>query len=152
MAAEIISTVERRRNWPTEVKLRILSEALLPGASVTAVANRNGVCRSQLYTWLRLARQDRLPGLALRPASVPAPAFAPVHIAPSPTSAQSPAAPSQSPTPSAPSCATAACTPPRRRAGVIEVVLPNGRTVKADEGIDASVLARIVAALDDAGT
>jgi hypothetical protein len=32
MAAEIISTVERRRSWPTEVKLRIMDEALAPGA------------------------------------------------------------------------------------------------------------------------
>ena len=50
MAAEIISTVERRRRWPSEEKLRIMSEALEPGAVVAAVADRNGVCRSQLYT------------------------------------------------------------------------------------------------------
>jgi len=43
MAAEIISTVERRRNWPTEVKLRIIEEALMPGAVVSAVARRNGL-------------------------------------------------------------------------------------------------------------
>jgi transposase len=53
MAAEIISTVERRRSWPDEVKLRIMAEALEPGATVAAVADRNGVCRSLLYTWLR---------------------------------------------------------------------------------------------------
>ena len=149
MAAEIISTVERRRSWPTEVKLRIMSEALSSGASVTAVANRYGVCRSQLYTWLRLARQDRLPGLTLRASSAAVQAFVPMHIAPSPTSEQNSATPPQSP--SAPSCAAAACLLPRRRASVIEVVLANGRTIKADEGIDASVLARIVAALDDTG-
>ena len=58
MAGEIISTVERRRRWPAEEKLRIMSEALERGAVVAAVASRNGVCRSQLYTWLRLARDD----------------------------------------------------------------------------------------------
>lgn len=54
MVAEIISTVERRRNWPTEVKLRIIEEALAPGASIAAVADRYGVGRSRLYVWLRL--------------------------------------------------------------------------------------------------
>ena len=78
MAAEIISTVERRRRWPAEEKLRIMSEALEPGAVVAAVADRNGVCRSQLYTWLRLARDDRLPGISL--ASRPATSFVPVRI------------------------------------------------------------------------
>lgn len=37
MAAEIISTVERRRSWPNEVKLRIIEEALAPGALIAAV-------------------------------------------------------------------------------------------------------------------
>jgi hypothetical protein len=36
MSAEIISTVERRRHWPTEDKLRIMSEALGPGATIAA--------------------------------------------------------------------------------------------------------------------
>jgi transposase len=53
MAAEIISTVERRRHWPTEEKLRIMSEALEPGVTIASVADRNGVCRSLVYTWLR---------------------------------------------------------------------------------------------------
>jgi transposase-like protein len=42
-----------------------MSEALEPGAVVAAVADRNGVCRSQLYTWLRLVRDDRLPGISI---------------------------------------------------------------------------------------
>ena len=53
MAAEIISTVERWRQWPTEEKLRIMSEALAPGATIAAIADRHGVCRSQLYAWPR---------------------------------------------------------------------------------------------------
>ena len=80
MAAEIISTVERRRRWPAEEKLRIMSEALEPGAMVAAVADRNGVCRSQLYTWLRLARDDRLPGISITPQ--PRKSFVPVRIEP----------------------------------------------------------------------
>jgi transposase len=67
MSSEIISTVERRRSWSAEQKLRIMSEALEPGATVTAVAGRNGVCRSQLYAWLQQARDGRLPGIFLSP-------------------------------------------------------------------------------------
>jgi transposase len=78
MVAEIISTVERRRHWPDDEKLRILSEALLPGATVAAVADRNGVCRSLLYTWLRLAREGKIPGISMtRP---PVSGFVPVRI------------------------------------------------------------------------
>lgn len=139
MVAEIISTVERRRSWPPEVKLRVLSEALSPGASVTAVANRNGVCRSQVYTWLRLARQDRLPGLKLSAPSASAPGFVPVHVASAPSQIKELPALS-SPAPERPLS--------RRRSSMIEVVLANGRTVKADEGIDPATLARLVAALD----
>jgi hypothetical protein len=66
MAAEIISTVGRRPHWPDEEKLRILSEALAPGVAVAAVADRNGVCRSLVYLWLRVARVGRLPGKMMR--------------------------------------------------------------------------------------
>src|ERR1700716_2092373 len=80
MAAEIISTVERRRHWSDEEKLRIMSEALAPGATVAAVADRNGVCRSLVYLWLRLARAGRLSGISL--ANPPATSFVPVRIEP----------------------------------------------------------------------
>jgi hypothetical protein len=40
MSSEIISTVERRRSWSAEQMLRIMSEVLEPGATVTAVGNR----------------------------------------------------------------------------------------------------------------
>lgn len=85
MAAEIISTVERRRHWPDGEKLRILSEALAPGATVAAVADGNGVCRSLVYLWLRLARAGRLPGISLAdPPCLPTQgtSFVPVRIEP----------------------------------------------------------------------
>ncbi len=147
MAAEIISTVERRRQWPAEEKLRIMSEALEPGVTIASVADRNGVCRSQLYTWLRLAREDRLPGLTLNRA--PSTAFVPVRIAPS-RSAE-PVAAAAPPDP-----ALTEPRPPmlqsRRRTAIVEIALGNGRIIKVDEGIDPTALARLVAALDGAAT
>ena len=141
MAAEIISTVERRRRWSSEDKLRIMSEALEPGAVVAAVADRNGVCRSQLYTWLRLARDDRLPGISMTPQ--PLKSFVPVRIEPParPTSADC------SP-PSSPIVPDTRAFASRRRTSVVEVVLGNGRTLKVDESIYPAALARLVDALD----
>src|SRR5215475_13523260 len=65
MVGEIISRVERRRKWNSEEKVKILTEALEPGATVSAVADRNGISRSQLYAWMRLARDGGIPGIAL---------------------------------------------------------------------------------------
>ena len=140
MAGEIISTVERRRRWPAEEKLRIMSEALERGAVVAAVAARNGLCRSQLYTWLRLARDDRLPGISL--SARPATAFVPVRIGSLATTAPANGAPAPPPPDagSAPSW--------RRRMSVIEVVLGNGRSLRVEESIDPTVLSRLVEALD----
>ena len=140
MATEIILTVERRRRWPAEEKLRIMSEALEPGAVVAAVANRNGVCRSQLYTWLRLARDDRLPGISIAPQ--PATSFVPVRIGPLATSAPSIGAPASPPPDTRPALAS------RRRTSAVEVILGNGRMLKVDESIDPAALARLVDALD----
>jgi transposase len=144
MAAEIISTVERRRRWPAEEKLRIMSEALELGAVVAAVADRNGVCRSQLYTWLRLARDDRLPGISITPQR--ATSFVPVRIGPLATSA-----PANGPPPSAPPHARPVLAS-RRRTSVVEVVLSNGRSLRVEESIDPAALARLVDALDGGNT
>jgi transposase len=144
MAAEIISTVERRRRWPSEEKLRIMSEALEPGAVVAAVADRNGVCRSQLYTWLRLARDGRLPGISITPQ--PLNSFVPVRIAPP---ARPTPADCQPPSPPAPDMRPVSS---RRRTSVVEVVLGNGRMLKVDESIDPVAFARLVAVLDGGNT
>ena len=101
---------------------------------------RNGVCRSQLYTWLRLARDDRLPGISL--SARPATAFVPVRIGSLATTAPANGAPAPPPPDagSAPSW--------RRRMSVIEVVLGNGRSLRVEESIDPTVLSRLVEALD----
>ena len=145
MAREIITSVERRRKWPDEEKLRIMSEALVPGASTCAVADRNGVCRSLLYMWLRLAREGQLPGISLNASKVmPSPAaFVPVVVQPvSALTASS--VPLPTPRLANPHTVCAAT----RRVALIEVMLANGRTLKVDEAIAPDVLARLVSALD----
>jgi transposase len=144
MGAEIISTVERRRRWPSEEKARIMSEALSPGVSISAVANRNGVCRSQLYAWLRLARVDKLAGVSITPGS--AGSLIPVRIASDKPSASRvlSADPQASAHPPSPTAVRS------RRPAMVEVLLTNGRVVKVDVTIDPDALARLVAVLDGA--
>jgi len=148
MAAEIISTVERRRHWPDDEKLRILSEALAPGATVAAVADGNGVCRSLVYLWLRLARAGRLPGISLAdPLRLPTQgtSFVPVRIEPPGKPAHLTTKTVEAPLPTPDAHCPA---PPRRRPSVVEIVLGNGRSLKVDDCIDPAALARLVAALD----
>ena len=57
-----------------------MAEALEPGATVAAEADRKGVCRSLLYTWLRLARDDKMPGISITPQ--PTTSFNPIRIEP----------------------------------------------------------------------
>src|SRR5262245_11670483 len=103
--------------------------------------DRNGVCRSQLYTWLRLARYDRLPGISIMPQ--PLNSFVPVRIAP-------PARPTPADCrpPSSPPVPDMRPVSSRRRTSVVEVVLGNGRMLKVDESIDPVAFARLVAVLD----
>src|SRR5262244_3919281 len=127
-SGEIISRVERRRRWTSEQKLKILTEALEPGAVVSVVADRYGLSRSQVYAWKRLAQSGGIPGISLN--GLPKPLFAPVRIE------------------AVPSAAAPETTCSRRRPGAIEIALTNGRIVRADERIEPVRLARLLAALD----
>jgi len=130
MGSEIIEVVERRRRWPVEVRLRILDEVLQPGASVAAVADRHGVARGLIYQWLRQVREGQMPGLSLKPEARAT--FAPVSIVPPP-----PVQPTRAATPTS-----------KRRNGVVEIRLANGRVIKVDESIEAQALARLLAVVD----
>jgi transposase len=130
---EVISTVRRRRAWSHEEKVAILDAAFRPGGSVAAAADRFEVSRALIYLWRKQVRAGLMAGVTLNEAG--AAAFAPVavivdvpaHVAPA--SAERP-------------------NRGRRHAGLIEVRLVNGRTIRVDESIDPAALARIAAALD----
>ncbi len=66
MRVEVLSGVERRRQWSDDEKARIVEETLVPGARVADVARRNAVSASLVFGWRRLAR-DGLLGRACRP-------------------------------------------------------------------------------------
>ncbi|MGV2169216.1 transposase, partial [Agrobacterium sp. 16-172Ci] len=67
-----------RRQWPDEVKAKIVSESLRPGMTVNEVAQRYGLRANNLSTWRTMARQGKL----VLPAPEDAAEFAAVFVDP----------------------------------------------------------------------
>ncbi len=134
---EIISGVERRRQWRVEDKLLIVAEAERPGACFAEVARRHEVSRSVLWSWRKQVRSGAL-------VAEQTPVFMPVQIVPEriamalSSSAASPAGPAGSP-PSA--------DPAVERDDRIEIVLPDGTAVRVSETIGTTALRRVLSAL-----
>ena len=62
--SEFLAMVPRRsdgkRDWPPELKARIVAETLIEGATVNAVAKRYELIPSTVSDWRRMARQGKL--------------------------------------------------------------------------------------------
>ncbi len=109
-----------RRRFSDDDKARIVSEAMMPGASVLDVARRHRVCTSLVYRWRRTLLRD---GVAVEAPLLPAPAFVPVEVASAPVPTRSePLGP-----------------------GVIEVVGSGGQRIRLAPPIDARVLKVVLA-------
>ncbi len=128
---EVITRGERRRVWASEQKRDIVMESLEPGGSPIAVARRHGIGSGLLYTWRRQLVEGQLKVLV--PAS---PSFVPVAALPDGKVAAA-AMPE-----AAPSAAMSGGAPTS-----IEIVLPDGVTVRVGATVDEAVLCRVLAAL-----
>lgn len=73
----VISGPTVRRQWPDEVKARIVAESFVPGVRVGDVARRHGVLPSQLTTWRRMAKDGHL-ALPLESVGLSEPDFVPL--------------------------------------------------------------------------
>jgi transposase len=129
---DLIPRGERRRRWTVEQKQTIAAESLAPGASPTDVARRHGIGTGQLYNWPRalMAAQPRAVGR-----------FARVELAPQLATLTDAGTMTSAPPPGQAGGATC------RTAGLIEIVLPDGTTVRVDAQIDPRALRRVLAAL-----
>ena len=121
MRVEVLGGVERRRRWSRDDKMRIIEETLAPGAVVTEIARRHGIATSLVFTWRRRAR--------LATVASGGPRLVPVQVATA-ESVQSIEAP--------------AAIPARKRRGVIEIDLGDGKRVSVDENVDAEALGRVL--------
>jgi transposase len=55
-----LNGIERRRKWPDETRIAIVSEALEPGVVVSQVARRHDINPSQLFGWLKQYRAEAM--------------------------------------------------------------------------------------------
>ena len=123
MVRSEVITVERRRRWSAADKRRLVAESLAPGASVSAVARREGLHPSQLFAWRKAARGGALTGGALTGGPGAGASFTPVVVAARSTDVSA--------------VATAG-------SGRMEIVLGRGRRIVIEGGIDAEVLCRVL--------
>lgn len=124
---EVITSVERRRRWSREEKVRLVEASFEPGVSVSEVARSAGIHVSQLFRW-RKDLCDRFDAGSSR--------LVPVEIVPA---ALPPAV--EVPTPSVPAGRR------RRKSGIIEIELDGGRRIRVDRDVDAEALRRVLDAL-----
>ncbi len=122
-AVEVVTSVERRRHWSRDDKLRIVAESAAPGRTSSQVARRYGLAPGQLFTWRRQLLAEAIAN------GVGAAGFVPVEVAKEPAAVPLPGA-------SAP-------------AGdrTIEIRLPNGIVIGVSETVAVEPLKRVLAAL-----
>jgi transposase len=132
MTSRDFAVVAARRIWSSTEKQRIVAEAYVSGANISAVAHNNGVAQSLLYRW----RKD-----AAAAGRATSKVFVPVALttaqSPVPQAAAKDVRPKSSPVSSRPAFSPS----------LIEVVLEGGRTLRVAPDIDAGALARILAIL-----
>jgi transposase len=119
----VITSVERRRRWSREEKLRIVAESAQPGCTTSQVARDHGIAPGQLFLWRRQLLAEAIANGAA------ADAFVPVTIATEPAMATMPAAAASS------------------DARAIEIRLPNGIVIVVGNAVEAEALRRVLAAL-----
>jgi transposase len=121
-AVEVITSVERRRRWSRDEKLRIVAQSAQPGRTTSQVARDHGILPSQLFTWRRQLLSEAIAS------GIAGDGFVPVAI----TAAEA----------SLPA-SSAGCG----GAHALEIRLPNGIVIAVSNAAEAELLRRVLAAL-----
>ena len=116
---EVITSVERRRRWSAQEKLRLVAESYRAEGGIGEVADRAGLHRSLLQRWRRQVRDGTLVADRLG-----APSFVPLAIDDGAAAVT-------------PASTTAA--PHGAVRGLVEIDLPNGCRVRFDQDISADL-------------
>ncbi len=77
--ARVLRRSDGKRDWPPELKARIVAETLIEGETVNAIAKRYELIPSTVSDWRRMARQGKLvlpnlEGMDFVPVEIEAPA------------------------------------------------------------------------------
>jgi transposase len=118
----VITSVERRRRWSREEKLRIVAESAQPGRTTSQVARDHGLAPGQLFIWRRQLLSEAIAN------GVVGDGFAAVEIA---------------------NGRLAAAAPGLAMGGerAIEIRLPNGIVIGVSEAVGVEALRRVLTAL-----
>jgi transposase len=117
-AVEVITSVERRRRWGREEKLRIVAESTQPERTVSQVARAHGIAPGQLFSWRRQL-------LAAAIESQGESGFVPVRITPS----------------------AEAVAEPTSSASHIDIRLASGVVISVGRNVEIEPLRRVLTAL-----
>lgn len=131
---EILTGLERRRSWSDEEKLAILSEVATGEGTVAEIARRHDILAPQIYAWRRKLRQAAGMG---KPAT--GPVFLPVTAVPTAEAVDTKGREITGKDKTSP------CQSVR-----VEIRCKCGRLLKADTGLDPSVVQALVRAVEAA--
>ena len=121
-SVEVITSVERRRRWSRDEKLRVVAESAQAGRTASQVARDHGIAPGQLFIWRRQFLSQALAS------SVGEPGFVPVEITHE-------------------ASAVGARTSPKGGGWPIEIRLANGVVIGVGSDVEVEPLRRVLTAL-----
>jgi len=136
--ATVLGRVERRRRFSVEQKLAVVAEASAPGANLSEIARRHDLVPAQVFKWRRLAEL----GVIGIPGTSELPSFVAVEIAKEPAALSVPI-----PAGVPPKIDRSPHRRRRKKNGLIEIELGDGRRLRVDRDVDAAALDRVMEVL-----
>jgi transposase len=130
-----VARLPRRVLRTNEEKRRIVAEAMVPGASVAAVARKHGVNANLLFGWRRLHKRGLLEQCREPASLLPVTVTTPTVL------------PDRKSRPTRPVKAATRAVPQARGTGHIEIELPSDVRVRVHGRVEPEALSAVLAAL-----